>query len=847
MPLTSVLLAANAPKNTSSDAERQRQEAEAFSKFGTSDKAAAAKTANAAALAEAQKRLRAELESRLAEGARAWTAGDRDRARAEFRQVMAAAHAPAHFRSYAHLRLAQSFVADNDAGAAIEEYSRIAATDDYPEVHRSEAREIAAQGKRTQAGLPARDVEASRTTLPPIDAYALELFVAPEGSDSNPGTRAQPFATLEKARDTLRRRRAAGELPRGPVAVRLLPGTYERRSTFQLGKQDSGSPDAPVVYRADAAGTAVLYGGLRLTGIEPVTNPDVLARLPVEARGRVHQIDLRRLGVEVPALQERGYGVPVPRSTLELFFNHDPMVLARWPNEGFVNGGAIVQPGSKTTTEPSVFTYLDERHARWAGARDAWLYGYFAHGWADRTLKVHETDPVRRTVSCGPYRLLERTMEPVKWFNQGRIRYHVFNLLEELDRPGEWYIDRASRVLYLYPPADPATAIIEIGRLDQPMMVMRGAAHVRVEGLVFDLARANGIDWRDCENCYIAGCTVRRFAAEGIGIRGGRDCGIIGCNLYSLGRNATTVTGGDRTTLTPARHVVENCRMYEFGRLDHTYVPAVQLEGVGNRVAHNLFYECPSSVVRVEGNDHLLEYNRVHRVLLETEDQGAMELFGNATYRGVVFRFNYFSDIGGGETMKGPAGRAAIRFDDAISGMLVYGNVFRRAAQGFGAINMNGGRDNVIDSNLFVECERAITGGYNPRNVWWQKLNRTPGFMISELYLQRYPALRTVHDEPGLNQAWRNVFFRSGPPFTTYGEPSPEKFDVLANATFADTDPGFIDAKGGDFRLRSDTVLRAQVGGRAIPMDEIGPYADRYRASWPVEVKPAKSRPAGEH
>jgi hypothetical protein len=131
--------------------------------------------------------------------------------------------------------------------------------------------------------------------------------------------------------------------------------------------------------------------------------------------------------------------------------------------------------------------------------------------------------------------------------------------------------------------------------------------------ILTDLSQANGLDWRDCDNCVIAGCTVRRFAAEGIGIRGGRDCGIYGCDLYSLGRNATTVTGGDRKTLTPARHYVENCRMYEFGRLDHTYVPGVQLEGVGNRVAHNRFYECPASVVRIEGNDHVLEYNRVHR------------------------------------------------------------------------------------------------------------------------------------------------------------------------------------------------------------------------------------------
>ena len=48
------------------------------------------------------------------------------------------------------------------------------------------------------------------------------------------------------------------------------------------------------------------------------------------------------------------------------------------------------------------------------------------------------------------------------------------------------------------------------------------------------------------------------------------------------------VIGGDRETLTPGRHFVENCRIHDFGRIDRTYTPAVQLEGVGNRVVHEL-------------------------------------------------------------------------------------------------------------------------------------------------------------------------------------------------------------------------------------------------------------------
>jgi hypothetical protein len=765
----------------------------------------------------------------------AWAAGRFENVRADLRRLLGRGDLPAHVRSYAHLRLAQSLAAAGTPTAAAAEYARLAADPTYPEIHRAEAWACAAELERVRRGLPPRESPAARAPVAPIGTFALELFVAPGGDDRASGTRAAPFATPERARDELRARRAAGRLPAGPVAVRLLPGEYVRTRTFELAAADSGAPLAPVVYRADRPGTAVWYGGRRLPAPGPVTDPAVRARLPAASRDRVVQFDLAAAGLDnVPPLQERGYGRRPPAATLELYCDGRALTLARWPDTGFVDGGPVLDPGSLREGVPSRFTYLDDRHARWVGAPDAWLGGYFAFGWADRTLRLRSIEVERREVSCGPYDLNGHTMKPESWFNRGRIRYYVFNLLEELDAPGEWYLDHARHRLYVLPPATPAPATFEVGALAGPMMVARGVQDVRFEGLIFDLGQANGLEVRDSERVLFAGCTVRRFAAEGLGIRGGRECGIFGCDLYSLGRNATTVIGGDRPTLTPGRHFVENCRLSDFGRLDRTYVPAVQLEGVGNRVAHNLVRDSPASAVRIEGNDHVLEYNRVHRVLLETEDQGAMELFGNATYRGVVFRHNVFSDIGGDPPMRGPAGRAALRFDDAVSGLVVYGNLFVRAAQSFGAININGGRDHLIDNNLFIECAKAITGGYNPANAWWGRLGSSAELSVSELYLQRYPALARVREPPGHSAAWRNVFWRCGPLFTTYDRPTPDNFDHLANVDCGREDPGFVDAAAGDYRLRPGAPLLARVGFRPLPIDEAGPYAHPLRAAGPV-------------
>jgi hypothetical protein len=257
------------------------------------------------------------------------------------------------------------------------------------------------------------------------------------------------------------------------------------------------------------------------------------------------------------------------------------------------------------------------------------------------------------------------------------------------------------------------------------------------------------------------------MAGNGITIQGGEANGLLSCDIHTIGRRASEVIGGDRATLTPGRHFVENCRISNFGRIDRTYTPAVQLEGVGNRVAFNQMFDCPSSVMRIEGNDHLIEYNEVYNAVQESDDQGAMELFGNPTYRGVVFRYNRFTHCGKRGAGVSVHGQAAIRLDDVISGIVIYRNTFVNCANGnFGAVQMNGGRDNVIDSNLFVNCKQGISGGWYPSNpIWQQAASKEPpeSIILSPLYRQRYPEINTMLVGRGINRVWRNTFVGCGP------------------------------------------------------------------------------------
>ena len=105
------------------------------------------------------------------------------------------------------------------------------------------------------------------------------FYVAKNGNDASSGKRDAPFATLERARDTIRQLKASDGLPKGGVVVEIGGGTYFRTEPFVLEGADSGEADAPVVYRARKGETVRLVGGKRVTNFEPVHDAWALERL----------------------------------------------------------------------------------------------------------------------------------------------------------------------------------------------------------------------------------------------------------------------------------------------------------------------------------------------------------------------------------------------------------------------------------------------------------------------------------------------------------------------------------------------------------------------------------------
>ena len=192
---------------------------------------------------------------------------------------------------------------------------------------------------------------------------AAEFFVAPAGKDANPGTKEQPFATLERAREAVRQIKQAGPL-KEPVTVCVRGGSYRISASLILEVQDSGTEAVPIVWQAAPGEEVRLCDGPALStkAFVPVTDEKVLARLDPAARGQVLQINLREIGVtELGSYPDLFRGAPaVP----ELFFNDQRMTLARWPNEGWatiarmIDSGTSSDPPTNEPPRPGTFEYL---------------------------------------------------------------------------------------------------------------------------------------------------------------------------------------------------------------------------------------------------------------------------------------------------------------------------------------------------------------------------------------------------------------------------------------------------------------------------------------------------------
>ena len=662
------------------------------------------------------------------------------------------------------------------------------------------------------------------------------LYVAEDGYDTWSGRLPEanaartdgPLATLARAREI-----AHGLKQVGGVTVTVRGGEYRLVEPLAFTAADSGTADAPVVYRAAEGEQVRLSGGARIADWKPVTDPEVLKRLPEEARGNVVQADLRACGVTDFGTMETASAWAHSDPGLEVFFGGERMTLARYPNEGFLRIATLsVEDGlhvlGRWGSRVGRFRIEGEteRLRRWAAEPNALLHGYWFWDWADQRMAVQSISPETGEIT------LDEPKPHIFGYRVGQW-FYAFNLLCELDQPGEWYLDRRTGILYFWPPETPGEGGVTVSVLRDPI-TLDNTSHLTFQGFAIEAARGTAIQVRGGEAVRIAGCTIRNVGGEAVRVAGGSRHTVYDCDVHHTGDGGIHIDGGDRRTLTPGKHEAVNNHVHHIARWNPLYKVGIQLRGCGNRAAHNRLHDLPHIAIGFTGNDQTVEFNEIYQSVTGANDAGAIYTSGahpeDWSMRGHRVRFNYLHHLFGfaGE------GCSGIYLDDMFSGTEIHGNVLWRVAQGF---QLGGGRDIRATNNVFIDCPRAIS--LDARAVGWgapgvpevlDHLKTMP--YREEPWASRYPELVNIlDDEPAVpkgNVIARNIV-RGGAGIWVE---DPAKPGLRMESNFDQDDPGFMDEGRGDWRLRDDSPA-LKLGFEPLPLEKIGLQISPLRAKLP--------------
>lgn len=448
--------------------------------------------------------------------------------------------------------------------------------------------------------------------------------------------------------------------------------------------------------------------------------------------------------------------------SLELYYGDKKMNMSRYPESGFIKIKKAVGETPMLTNnqrwgyEEGLFIPYDKEFFDNEDIENMLLIGYWSHDWATQRHLIDSYDidtgiiKVNEPYHCFGY----RDGGDIEGALQGK--FYVLNALSQVKKPGDWFIDRVKNEIYFIP--FPGQEYIDVA-LCENMFESENAENITIKNVNVCRCRKSAFKFTNCNDIHIDGCTVHYVGAWGAILDWCNNSSVSNCTIYYTGGGGIACSGGDRNTLTSSNNVVNNNEIHDISYWHNVYTPAIEMNGVNVIARENNIYDIPHMAVAYQGNNHIIEKNRIRNACYETNDAGAFYAGRDYTCQGTIIRYNYFQDLLGYEGR----GCVAIYFDDGMCTAEVYGNVIVHMP--YVGVLVGGGRDFDIHDNYFFDCKIALMVDdrldkwiyKNSRNV--KHLDDVP--YRSEIWEKAYPQLYNILDDeptlPKYNKFYNNT------------------------------------------------------------------------------------------
>ena len=692
-----------------------------------------------------------------------------------------------------------------------------------------------------------------------------KIFVSTVGDDSGDGSEEEPLRTLEKAIDVANEMREDSDKL---IEILLREGTYSVTNTIKIINSQKDDPLLKISAYQDEKVTINAGVDIPLSAMNIADSNFTNAIIDKPNAGSVLQYNLKDAQIEgFGEISLRGHLISDEKEAqAELSLNGEVQKLAGWPNgeyTGLIKPTDSNEYGKRTKSgiaNGCSFQVNYDRPSQWSKPEQAWLSGTIGPNYEFDYYPVSRFDSEEKRVYLSRGALEKYYTEPY---------YRFENVPEELDEPGEYYIDRQSGMLYFYPPEDaPKDSVLTItmstptldvsGKAPNSMFRIENSKNIVFENLIFKGGRGSAITGKNNSNIQFINCEINSFGENGIRFDASTDIKISDCKIHDVGQDGILfVSCGNYKTLSPSNIVVSNNDIYNFARLERSYKTGIDFgyRCVGATAANNHIHNGPHAGMIFYGVNNDIYGNEFDNLVTEFSDMDALYC-NNSNYpweRGNKIHNNYFHDIGK-SSMNGrhQINVRAIRTDNRGCGLNIYENLFYNIGDGgngngnngIGAITAEGTRNRIFN-NLFVDCneayfntlqykeiETADDGTVYPDTIinssGVEVANTINGAKVADLkkqmekylpvYGKQFPELYNYfYEHPNMsktNEFKNNMIINIAIPLSNFnGTQNEEGFRgsqmlTAASGNYVSTsDPGFVSYDNGNLELSSSATL----------------------------------------